>query len=300
MNNQLNIKKKINLFLYLTMRMNVIAEYFLITKTKNDIVNGVKFANQLSIPVIFLGGGSNVVFKNNYFPGLVIKNNYIKKEIINDTAIKFSSGYPVNLAVNETIEIGLDGFQYHKGLPGTVGGAIVMNSKWTRPASFFGDNLISADLIDLKGNLKNVNQDYFQFKYDFSILKNTKEIVLDAVFKFSKGDRNKLIKIADDTFKSRHLTQPFGINTCGCFFQNITEETQKRLGLPTKSTGYLIDQCGLKGMSIGDYYISQKHANFIVNRGNGNAEDLKKLVKLVKNRVKDKYNIDLEEEVVII
>jgi UDP-N-acetylmuramate dehydrogenase len=173
-----------------------------------------------------------------------------------------------------------------------------MNSKWTRPDSYLGDNLISAVLIDTEGNEKHVDQNYFEFSYGSSILQKTKEIFVEGVFRLKKMRKEELLQRAHDAMKYRTDTQPKGQFTSGCFFKNITEQEQKRLGVPTKSAGYLIDKAGLKKTQIGDYYVSEKHANFIMNKGNGTAGDLHRLVDLIKETVQNKYGVELRDEVI--
>jgi UDP-N-acetylmuramate dehydrogenase len=225
---------------------------------------------------------------------MVVKNNYSKLELIHEDENKIlllvSSGYSVSRLVNETIEKGWLGFQYHKGLPGTVGGAIYNNSKWTKPLCFFSDNLVEAYLVDENGKEKKVDREYFQFAYDFSILHKTKEILLEAVFKLTKADSGELKKQAQIAFDYRRQTQPQGVFTSGCFFQNISG----------KSAGEMIDKAGLKGFRVGNFQVSKKHANFIINTGDGKAEDLKKLIQIIKNKVKNKFGVELKEEVILI
>ena len=139
-----------------------------------------------------MAGGSNLAIEKDKINGLVIKNSYQKLKIIketeNDVLLSVSSGYPVSLLVNEAVSKGYQGFEYHKGLPGTVGGAIYMNSKWTKPVSYFGENLSYAYLINKRGEDKKVKRNYFRFAYDYSILQKTKEILLEAVFNLKKVD----------------------------------------------------------------------------------------------------------------
>jgi UDP-N-acetylmuramate dehydrogenase len=299
---QSRIEKNKDLYPFLTLKIHVIAQFFFEAKTSDDLIDIKKYAIKQKIPLFILGGGSNLFFTKNKIKTLVVKNSYIDlkkiKEDENSVLIKVSSGYPVSSLVNLCIEHGWAGLEYHLGLPGTVGGAIFMNSKWMKPPSFFGDNLIEAELIDEKGNLKKVKRDYFQFDYDYSILQKTKELVLTATFKVKKEKRDEIKKRALDALEYRKKTQPLGVATCGCFFQNIKEEERQKKKLPTTSAGYLIDKAGLKNFSVGDFYISPVHANFIINKGGGKIEDLQKLLNIVKEKVKNKFGIILKEEVV--
>ena len=290
----LNIEKNKNLNQFNTLRTSAVAEYFLEAKTREDLVEGKKFALKNKLPLFILAGGSNLAIVKDKIDGLVIKNSYKVIKIITETEkdvlLSVSSGYPVSLLVNETVNKGYQGFEYHKGLPGTVGGAIYMNSKWTRPVSYFGDSLEYAYLINDRGQDKKVDKKYFKFGYDYSILQKTKEILLEAVFKLKKIDPTILRERAESAFEYRKKTQPMGEKTSGCFFRNVNG----------KSAGLMIDQAGLKGIAVGDFFVSPIHANFIINRGNGQSKDLLKLVKIIKEKVREKFEVELKEEVIII
>lgn len=290
----LNIEKNKELKLFNTLRTTSIAEYFLEAKTRKDLIEGKKFAIEKKLPIFILAGGSNLAIVKDKIDGLIIKNSYkelkILKETNEDVLLSVSSGYPVSLLVNETVSKGYEGFEYQKGLPGTVGGAIYMNSKWTRPLSYFGDSLVEAYLVDSTGKIKKVGRDYFKFGYDYSILQKTGEIVLEVVFKLKKTDPKILEERAQTAFEYRKQTQPMGVKTSGCFFKNVDG----------KSAGQMIDQTGLKGFSVGDFFVSPIHANFIINRGHGQSKDLLELVKIIKEKVKAKFGVELKEEVIII
>ncbi len=288
------IEKNKNISHLLTLKTNVMAQYFFEAKSRKDLLDIKKYSLKKNLSLFIFGGGSNLAITKKIIPFLIVKNNYQKLEVLEENEknvkIKVSSGYPVSLLVLKSIENGWSGFEYHYGLPGTVGGAIYMNSKWTKPLTYFGDNLLEAYLIDKKGNEKKVNKEYFKFAYDFSILQKTKEILLEGIFFLKKDLKENIKKRAKEVVEYRKKTQPINKATAGCFFKNPGNI----------SAGYLIDKAGLKNFSIGDYYVSDIHANFIINKGNGKPEDLLKLLSIIKTKVKEKFNIDLEEEVIII
>lgn len=293
-NAKLKIERNKELFPYLTLRTRVRAELYLEAKAREELIAARKYATEKKLNFFVLGGGSNLAIIKKKISGLVVKNMYQKTRVIHadKSSVDFlvSSGYPVSRLVAETVEKGYEGFEYHKGLPGTVGGAIYMNSKWTRPVSYFSDNLLYANIIDEHGKERQVKKSYFQFGYDYSILQKTKEIVLEAVFRMKKVSSNILKKRAKEAFEYRLKTQPFGVATSGCFFRN-----------PGKtSAGYLIDKAGLKGYAVGGFVVSEKHANFIINKGNGKTEDLIKLLDIIKSKVKEKFGVQLEEEVILV
>lgn len=299
------IKRGHDLFTSLTLRTHTLSEFYFEARSKVELINAISVCLVNSISFTLIGGGSNIVFKSFRAPGLTIKNSYQKIQVLREdnTSIDLliSSGYIVSRLISFTVEKGWSGFEYHKGLPGTVGGAIYMNSKWMRPESYFGDSLIKADILDTKGNIRTVTRDYFQFAYDYCILQKTGEQFIDGIFRMKKRDAATLKKHSDDALAYRKRTQPFGVATAGCFFRNISEAEKIKMHLPTTSAGYLIEKCGLKKYRIGDYEISSVHANFIVNVGGHSSKvtDLIELVTYIKLKVKEKFNISLKEEVIV-
>lgn len=298
------VKLNIDIDSFMTMKMNVKAQYVYEASTREELVMAIKTAAVHKIPFYLLGGGSNVIFFKERFEGLLIINKYLEGRILKETSgttyYFVSSGYPVSLLINKTVEAGLEGFEYFKGMPGTVGGALYMNAKWTKPLVYFGDRLLEATIVDLEGNVRNVDKNYFQFAYDSSILHKTHEIVLDVVFQLSKINPEILRRRSKMALDYRKRTQPHGVATAGCFFKNLKEEERERLNIPTTSAGYLIDACGLKGLCSGSFCISPIHANFIVNtmKSSSQPQELFKLIDIVKQAVRKKYKIELEEEVI--
>jgi UDP-N-acetylmuramate dehydrogenase len=300
------LKHSKDIWPYFTLKTKTMAEYFYEAETFEEWEKLISLTHRLGIPLFILGGGSNLAVVHDTISGLVVRNLYRERKQIAETEktidMQISSGYIVNALVHETTKEGLSGFEFHLGLPGTVGGAIYMNSKWTitDPVSYFGDALITARLIDKTGAIREVERPYFKFAYDYSYIQETGEFVADAVFRLRKEKAEKLIAKAQESLDYRKKTQPIGVSTAGCFFKNISIADRDRLQLKTTSAGYLIDSCGLKNKQSGAFVVSDKHANFIVNTGNGKASDLLALVQLIKETVKNKYGIEMEEEVKII
>jgi len=312
MKNQLNrllgegrIKEKIDLFPYLSMKLHVIAEYYFEAKSKEDILNAVNAAHTVKLPLVMLGGGSNIIFGHSLVEGLVVKNSFSSITEISKTDetvdIEVGSGTYMAFLIQQLTDKGLSGLEYHKGLPGTVGGAIYMNSKWMHPLVFVGDCVVSALLIDNQGREKKVDKNYFAFDYGYSVLQKTKEYLVSVVFRLKKNTCEEVMQRSDESLIYRKKTQPIGVATCGCFFKNISDDEQKLHTLPTKSAGYLIDKAGMKGTQIGSFGVSEMHVNFIVNYGgDARLEDLIKLVRLIKEQVKKKFGVELREEVQIV
>lgn len=299
------VREQVDLFPYLTMRLHTVAAFFFEAQSEEDLVLAYTTAKKLHLPFILLGGGSNAVFSSSHIQGLVVRNAYqtiLAKDDGKYMDVTVGGGTQMSQFVERTISMGAGGFEYHKGLPGTVGGAVYMNSKWTKPLSYVGDSLISARIMDKEGVVRTVDRNYFKFAYDYSFLQETKEILISATFKLKKEDKNILRLRALESLEYRRSTQPTGIATCGCYFRNISEKDQNTHHLPTKSAGYLIDKCELKGYTVGSFSVSTVHANFIINNDAGlsKPEDLATMVATIKARVKQKFGIILKEEVQIL
>lgn len=297
-----DLKRNVNLFPYMTMRTGAVADCFTEAKSRGELIGAVQAAIQAGAAYRIIGGGSNMAMVHNTVDFFVIKNSYSDLKVLEDradyAAVRVSSGYPMAMLVSKSVENGWEGFEYHKGLPGSVGGAVYMNSKWTRPWKYTGDCLVSASLLDRQGKEKDAPRDYFRFAYDYSYLQETKETVVDIIFRFRKEKPEILATRADEALSYRKKTQPFGVATAGCFFRNISKEDQAARNLPTTSAGFLIDQSGMKGAKKGGFEVSQIHANFIINTGKSGApDDLLQLVGEIKDKVREKFGIELHEEV---
>lgn len=287
------------------------AEYYIDVDNTEDLIKAVNKARELKIPFFVLGGGSNLIVSDKGIKGLVIKNNCRRFEVVSrigkvknrkidvDKAlVSAESGVIMNQLVRFSIEEGLSGLEYQLGLPGTVGGAIFMNSNFPRKGKYVGDCVYKAKLLTSDGKVKEVESSYFNFAYDRSILQETGEIVLSVIFKLEPLDKKILWERGTEALNYRTETQPKGISA-GCTFRNISIADALRVPTPDNvtSAGYLIDKSGLKGKRIGDAMISDKHANFILNMGEARAEDVISLITLVKEQVKKKFGVDLHLEV---
>lgn len=299
---------------FTTLRVGGPAQYFFAAQTGEEVVNAVKTAVDIKIPHHILGGGSNVIISDHGLKGLVIRNESRSIQIVkrlgsvkNGTTkmtqalVEVDTGVLINALVRFTCNEGLGGLERHLGLPGTVGGALYMNSKWTNPVSYVGDVLYQAKIIDQKGNIKIVDAAYFDFGYDQSILQKTHDTVISATFLLSAEDKASLWEKAQASMEYRKTTQPMGVKTAGCTFRNISLADAMRIPTPNhiKSAGYLVDQTGMKGYQIGQMKLSDKHANFMLNLGGATAQDAKGLIDEAQKRVKEMFHVDIHPEVVL-
>lgn len=280
---------------YTTFKMGGEPENLIVVNTTEELKDAVKISIDKNIKYYLLAGGSNIVFSDKKIGANVILNRIVEKKVISQSdtelVLEVSSGYPLGNLINELITDGWSGFEWYAGMPGSVGGAVYMNSKWMREGPhFIGDNLVSAQILDKNSDLKTVDKAYFNFSYGYSELQKSKEILLSAQFKFTKRPVEELRRVSQDVVTHRLSTQPKNGFTAGCFFKNSDNI----------SAGKLIDQAGLKGKCIGQFCISDIHANFIIHRGNGKIEDLISLIDLIKTEVRNKFNVELRDEVQII
>lgn len=290
--------------LHTTFKIGGPAEYYIDVQTTDELIKAVKATKDLHLPVFIFGGGSNIIVSDSGIKGLVIKNNCRRFKLMRVSGkgkkvlVYAESGVIMNQLVRFMIEEGFGGLEYQLGLPGTVGGGVYMNSNFPRKGVYVGDYLFKARLLTEDGEIKEVDNAYFAFAYDKSILQETGEILLSAIFKPVSTDKKILWERGMEALKYRSDTQPKG-SSAGCTFRNISIVDALRVPTPEKvtSAGYLIDKAGLKGKRIGDAMISDMHANFILNMGNAKAEDVIGLVRLMKEEVFKKFGVHLALEV---
>lgn len=282
-------------------------------KTVEELSSAVQSATLYKVPYLVIGGGSNILITDAGFRGLVIKNKTSNIQLkgfaggvdkgkldLKEAVVQADSGVPANLLIRYTLDQGLSGLEDMLGLPGSVGGAVYNNSHHLD--KLFGDHIVEVEVLDQEGKIKKYTQKELQFDYDYSIFHKTKETILSATFQLKRGDKDKLWEIANAAVKRRATTQPLGAPSSGCIFKNIPLADAMRLGTPdtTQSVGYLLDKAGLKGLRVGGAYVSDVHANFIVNDGTSTSKDVLTLVEEIKTKIKEKYGVDLTEEVIVI
>jgi len=256
----------------------------------NELSQLLRYAHENKIPSIFIGSGSNLLIWDDGFDGIVISlRKTFKKLAINPNAtISVQSGVMLGTMVKESLKKQICGMESLVGVPGTVGGALIMN------AGAFGSEIstyfIEAKTMTLEGDIKTYTKKDVQFSYRHSTFPSD-EILIEAQFQFNKGNSDKILEDRKTASQGRKSTQPLKFRSAGSIFKNPSK---------TLAAGYLIDQAGLKGTNYGGASISEKHANFIVNMGNATATDVFHLILLARQKVADKFNINLELEVKLI
>lgn len=247
-----------------------------------------EFAKKQGVPFLILGGGSNVLFSDEGYPGLVILNN-MNKVRFHTHSVTAESGVSLSKVIVLAARHNLGGASGLATIPGTIGGAVYGNSGI--PDIWIGDVFMHAEILPADGNGPIiVGPEYCQFGYRTSRFKRTNDIILSATFKLKPTPGPIIQAEMNEYIKSRTLKQPTGLS-CGSFFKNPGQ---------FPSAGWLIDQAGCKGMKVGGAQVSEKHANFIMNTGNATASDIIELAKQVYEKVDEKFSISLEPEVQIL
>jgi len=283
------IKKNVALSDYTTFKLGGPAKYFYTAQNQEEFLKAISLAKELKLPFFVLGGGSNTLVSDRGFDGLVIKNQCSNFKI-KDNRIFAEAGLPLATLVSLSIEKELGGLEWGAGIPGTVGGAIRGNSGSFGEA--VGDIVREVEVFNTKIQAKEkLSKADCQFFYRESLFKkNNNLIILSAQLELLKNNPQEAKKTKQkmiDYLDNRQQTQPLKFPSAGSVFKNP----------PDVSAGQLIDQCGLRGKRINNVQISEKHANFIINLGQGQAADVRQLIEMAKKAVKDKFNVQLEEEI---
>jgi UDP-N-acetylmuramate dehydrogenase len=306
----LKIKEKIPLKEYTTFKIGGPARYFFVAKSKKDLKNAILWAKKKKLLFFILGGGSNVLFSDKGFNGLVIKIQNTQYEIRN-TKIVAEAGVPLQKLVLESAKKGLSELENLAGIPGTLGGAI-----WGNAGAFgreIGDLVEEVKVLEVKGSrlkVKRLKNKECEFGYRESIFKRKKNlIILEATLKLKKGKRKEIEEKIKEILRLRKEKQPLGFPSAGSVFKNVpVEKVPKEIREKFKEeikdgflpAGVLIEAAGLKGFQIEGAKISEKHANFIVNVGKAKASDVKELIEKIKKEVKKKFKVQLEEEIKLV
>jgi len=264
------------------------ADLFIKVRQIDILKNILKIVKKYKIKVFVIGNGSNLLVSDKGIRGIVInlKTDYIEK--INDTTYKVAAGVPIGKLSGFALKNSLTGIEFASGIPGTIGGAIKMN------AGAYGgeikDVIISTKYLDKNLEEKIIDNKAHEFSYRKSIFQKNKGIILETIIKLEKGDKAKIEEFIKEKREKRMMSQPLLLPNAGSIFKRGEGYT----------AGELIDKAGLKGFSIGDASVSEKHAGFIVNKGNATASEVLTLIDYIKKEVKQKYDINLELELEII
>lgn len=253
-----------------------------------QIIDLIKICKENNVPYFIIGNGTNLLVKDGGIRGAVIKLCKLDEIRLQDERIIAKCGATLRDVSDFALENNLTGFEFACGIPGSIGGAVAMNA-----GAYNGEIshvIESAKVIDSDGNIRILNKDELELGYRTSSVLKNRYTVLEVNLKLEKGEHQKIKDRMEELEKKRTEKQPLEHPSAGSTFK--------------RPEGYfaakLIEDSGLKGMRIGDAEVSEKHSGFIINKGNATAKDILDLIKLVQDKVKEKFNLDLYTEVRII
>lgn len=268
-----------------------IADYFVIIENEKELKEILKFTKQNKIPLQLVGNGTNLLVTDKGIRGIVIKlnmQNYKIERTKNYALITVEAGFPLCKLANVALREELGNLEFLSGIPGTIGGAIRMN------AGAYGmemkDLVIKTKFMNEEGDIQKINLEEHEFSYRESRFSKEEAFILETTLRVPYDTKENIQKKIEEYSNSRKEKQPLEFPSAGSTFK-------RKEGIITAK---LIDECGLKGYSIGDAEVSNKHAGFIVNKGNATAKDILDLIEYVKKVVYDKTKEKIELEVLVI
>jgi UDP-N-acetylmuramate dehydrogenase len=290
------LRRGVPLAPFTTFRVGGPADWFLETRTSDEIVTALAAAHAAAIPVTMLGGGSNVLIADAGIRGLVIRTRGGDIGRVEGGRVRADAAVTINGLVRWTINHGCAGLEAWAGTPGTVGGAIFGNAHFS--GRLIGELVSRVRIASRDGTATDVPASAMAFAYDRSRLQGTGEVLLAAEFGVTAGEPAALRQTARASLAFRKRTQPLESPSAGCIFQNPQAgRDEVPDGLPW-SAGALVDRAGMKGAAVGCARVSSTHANFIVNDGGASARDIQRLIQQCKSAVRDRFGVELREEIV--
>lgn len=273
------------------------AEVWVEPDNLDDLRTCIMTAKERNMPVFIIGGGTNLLVRDEGVKGMVISmtSPNMRKIYYGDVRVDVTSAATLGQFIRSSANNSLGGLEFLAGVPGTVGGAVAMNAGARHYGkkgvwASIGDFVEELKLMDYDGNTDILTKKELNFGYKSSGLKDL--IITEVKFLLVKEDKEDILNEYKNFLKKKKATQDLSLPSAGCVFKNPAESGQ--------SAGELIDKCGLKGRRIGGALVSRKHANFIVNTGGATSEDIINLIDVVKKEVKDKFGIELALEIEIV
>ena len=286
-----NISSNIKLSNYSWFNLGGPAEYFFKPEDENQLIEFLKDNQENKIKITILGAGSNTLIRDNGVKGVVIKlgSNFSNVKLINKDTLEVGAATLDRKVANFAKDNGIGNLEFLSCIPGTIGGAVTMNS------GCYGNDiskvLISLNAIDINQCKKiEIKKEDIEFSYRGTNL-SKKLIIISAKLKGKVNSKDSIEKIQNELIEKKKISQPSQIKTCGSTFKNMSEE---------RKAWKLIKESGCENFKEGDAVISKKHCNFFVNNGKAKSSDIEKLINKVKKTVNDKAGVDLELEIKIV
>lgn len=292
------LERDVPLAPYTTFRIGGPADLLYRARTPRELADAVLAARELEVPYFLLGLGANILVGDRGFRGLVIRNEVEGIDFLDDVRVRAGSGAKVYIdLIHATVSRGLGGLHHYVGIPSTVGGAVWQNLHFLSPppererTMFIEEVVEGATILTEEGEIKQVDRDYFQFGYDFSVLHVRRDVVLDVTFRLDPADEHELREVIRANLQWRDDRHPdlWLYPSAGSIFQKL-----EGIG-----AGRLVDQCGLKGYvhPSGRAQIFHRHANIMVNLGGAIAGDIREMIELAQTTVQRELGYALKPEI---
>ncbi len=282
------IKSQASLSAFTSYRVGGAADLYVAPRNLEALQASLKYAKERDLKVTTLGAGSNLLVSDRGISGLVIATRHLRFSHFDPETgqLTVAAGESIPSLAWAAAELGWQGLEWAVGIPGTAGGAVVMNAGAHN--SCIADMLVSAQVLSPDGTLETLTPEQLGYSYRTSLLQGGDRIVTQATLQLAPGaDPAKVLAITKQHKKHRLSTQPYNFPSCGSVFRNPKPY----------SAGWLIEQTGLKGYQIGGAQVAILHANFIVNRGGAKASDIFCLIRHIQHQVQERWSINLEPEV---
>lgn len=281
------VRAQVGLAPYTSFRVGGKAEWYAEPRTEEDLQACVTWAHSQSLAITMLGSGSNLLISDAGLSGLVISTRFLKQFALDDQAgrVVVAAGTPLPALSRRLARRGWRGFEWAVGIPGTIGGAVVMNAG--AHGGCMADCLVSAQVLGADG-IELWTPEQLDYGYRHSSVQGSDYIVLSTTLQMEPGWDPELVKAqTNQALRARKTTQPYDLPSCGSVFRNPLPE----------SAGHLIEAMGLKGYRIGGAKVAERHANFILNCGDAKAQDIFFLIRHVQEMVRDRFSLNLHPEV---
>lgn len=303
----MNILENIDLKSLSTFKIGGKAKYCVFAENQEDISEALRFAQEKDLPVGIIGAGCNLIITDDDIEGVIVKMN-TKSILVNKTQVFAEAGVSLAALTAFGHKNDLIGLEWAPSVPSSVGGAIRGNA-----GAFGGETKDRLKQVKIyrNGQIIDIDSSELDFDYRYSSFKteNNKDIILGGMFELDFGNISDSQKQVRDNIIKKNKNQPVGVACSGCIFKNYEGKINQSLynkypelaGFVDKGiipSGYLIEQAGLKGVSQGNIQVSDKHANYMINIGNGTFSDVLSLIQIVKDRVFQEFGVNIEEEVV--
>ena len=276
---------------YTSFKIGGEAEVLIKIATIEELKKMIKYTQQNNIPIFILGNGSNLLISDNGIKGIVLKIEIKKLEIEeanNKFNIKVGAGEKLGELAQKLANKEASGFEFASGIPGTIGGAVRMNAG--AHGSEMKDIINTITYVDRNGEIHKINNEQAKFEYRNSMFSNKDYVIVETELELKKGNKDEIKAKMQEYANFRKEKQPIEYPSAGSTFKRGTDFV----------TAKLIDECGLKGYQIGGAQVSEKHAGFIINKGNATSKDVERLIDYIKQIVYEKFGKEIETEVEII